>query len=52
VRRDLVVGDVIFLVKDYPELRAFYKDFESKDHGSVVLKRSAEKASLETPANK
>ena len=44
VRRDLILGDVYFPVADYPQLRTFYNDFEHKDHGSIVLKRSAETA--------
>jgi hypothetical protein len=45
VRRDLILGDVYFPVAEYPQLRTFYNDFEHKDHGSVVLKRSSETAS-------
>ena len=52
LRRDLTVGDMYFPLKDYPELRTFYNDFEAKDHGSIVLKRSTEKAELEAPATK
>ena len=50
VRRDLVLGDLYFPVKDYPDLRAFYNDFEHKDHGSVVLKRSTENAAVQQPS--
>ena len=52
LRRDLTVGDMYFPLKDYPELRTFYNDVEAKDHGSIVLKRSTEKAELEAPATK
>jgi hypothetical protein len=52
VRRDLLMGELYFPLKDYPELRTFYSDLEAKDHGSVVVKRSAENASLEAPASK
>ncbi len=37
-RRDFVFADVIVLVKDYPDLRSFYSQFESKDQESIVLK--------------
>ncbi len=47
VRRDLVLGDLYFPVKDYPELRTFYNDFEHRDHGSVVLKRGMDNAALQ-----
>jgi hypothetical protein len=37
VRRNLTVGDVLFLKVDYPELREFYGKFETKDQEPVVL---------------
>ena len=46
IRRDLILGDLYFPVSDYPQLRTFYNDFEHKDHGSLVLKRTAETASV------
>ena len=45
IRRDLVLGDLYYPATDYPQLREFYNDFERKDHGSVVLKRSSDTAS-------
>jgi hypothetical protein len=47
VRRDFILGEFYFLLKDYPALRTFYSDFERKDHGSVVLKRSTETATVQ-----
>ena len=44
VRRDLVLGDLYFPPEDYPRLRAFYNDFEHKDHGSIALKRTSDTA--------
>ena len=38
VRRTLVIGDILVLRKDYPQLRSFYGKFETKDQESVVLK--------------
>ena len=46
VRRDFILGDVFFPATDYPQLRTFYNDFEHKDHGSIVLKRTSETASV------
>ena len=48
VWRDFLINDFYFPVEDYAKLRTFYGNFERKDHGSVVLKRtSEEKASME-----
>lgn len=44
VRRDLVLGEIYFPIKDYPALRTFYNDLERKDHDSVVLKRTEQAA--------
>ncbi len=52
LRRDMVLGDLYYPLKDYPELRTFYNDLEHKDHGSVVLKRSSDTASMQAPAGK
>ena len=40
-RRDLIVGGVIILSKDYPDLRKFYTQFESNDQAAVVLKSAS-----------
>ena len=37
VRRNYILGDTIFLVKDYPEFRSFYSKLETKDQESIVL---------------
>jgi hypothetical protein len=37
-RRTYAVGDVLVTVPEYPELRKFHTQFESKDQESVVLK--------------
>jgi hypothetical protein len=37
-RRDFALGDVIFKYVDYPALRSFYAQFETKDQEPVVLK--------------
>lgn len=47
VRRDLVLGDVYFAPEDYAGLRTFYNDFEGKDHGSIVLKRTGQSPSAQ-----
>ena len=50
IRRDLVMGELYFPLKDYPELRTFYNTFETKDHATVVLKRPTQTASSQSPA--
>ncbi len=37
-RRDFVFNDIFVLSKDYPNVRTFYSQFESKDQENVVLK--------------
>ena len=51
-RRDFIFADVIILPKEYPNLRSFYAQLESKDQETVILKpASAVTASnTETPA--
>lgn len=41
VWRDLFIGEFLFPLDEYPQLRSFYSSFERKDHGSVVLKRTS-----------
>ncbi len=36
-RRDYVLGEIIFMPAEYPELRSFYSKMETKDQESVVL---------------
>ncbi len=38
VRREFVLGEIIFMPKDYPELRTFYNKVETRDGESLVLK--------------
>jgi len=37
VRRNFTNAEILFLPKEYPELRAFYNKFESKDQENIVL---------------
>ena len=37
MRRDFVLGEILFFQKEYPDLRAFYNKFETKDQESIVL---------------
>lgn len=49
-RRDFAYNTVIFLPKEYPQLRSFYSQFEANDQQSVVLKStSAVTAAATTP---
>jgi hypothetical protein len=41
VRREFDLGTTLFTRDDYPNLRAFYNKFETKDQESVVLKVTA-----------
>jgi hypothetical protein len=47
IRRDFVIGDIIILATEYPELRTFYGKLESKDQENVILKL----ASTASPAS-
>ena len=49
LRRDFVMGDIYFPHDDYAGLRAFYSDFEAKDHSNVVIKRGTTTASATVP---
>jgi len=37
IRRNYTLGEIIFMPKEYPELRTFYGKMETKDQESVVL---------------
>ncbi|MEO6923516.1 MAG: transglutaminase, partial [Bryocella sp.] len=50
VRRSFAYNDIIFNRDEYPELRNFYSQLETKDHDSVVLKSSATAPAASTPA--
>jgi hypothetical protein len=39
--RNLLVGEIVFPVDQFPDLRAFYNKFETKDQEPVVLKSAA-----------
>ena len=41
IRRNFTIGEILFMPKDYPELRAFYNKFESKDQENIVLTASS-----------
>ncbi|MGI4853021.1 MAG: DUF3857 domain-containing protein [Janthinobacterium lividum] len=45
IRRDLILGDMYFPLEDYAAVRSFYNDFEQKDHGAIVIKRTADASS-------
>jgi hypothetical protein len=49
-RRAFLMGEIIFATKDYPELRTFYSQLQTKDKESVVLKMTPVTASSTTPA--
>jgi hypothetical protein len=49
-RRNYLLGSVIFMTKEYPELRTFYSKMETKDQESVVLTTAPVKASKPAPA--
>jgi transglutaminase-like putative cysteine protease len=38
IRRDLYMGEVLFMQKQYPDLRAFYSQFEAKDQEPIILR--------------
>ena len=38
VRREFVLGEIVFMQKDYPDLRSFYNKVETRDQESLVLK--------------
>ena len=41
VYRNLLIGDIVFTLEQYPELRNFYSKFETKDQEPFVLKAGA-----------
>jgi Domain of Unknown Function with PDB structure (DUF3857)/Transglutaminase-like superfamily len=48
-RRNYLLGEIIFMTKDYPELRSFYSKMETKDQESVVLTTAPVTASKTVP---
>jgi hypothetical protein len=47
--RSFFMGDIIFVTKDYPALRTFYSQMQTKDKESVVLKTTPVTATVDTP---
>jgi len=41
IRRDLQIGETIYMPKEYPELHNFYSQFQSKDQEPIILKAAA-----------
>ena len=41
VRRNFLLGEIVFPTNEYPELRGFYRQVESKDQEALVLKLSS-----------
>jgi hypothetical protein len=41
IRRDFLIGEIIYKPEEYPNLRTFFTAFETKDHEPVVLKPAA-----------
>jgi hypothetical protein len=50
VRRDFILGEIIFLPDKYPSLRDYYLKMENKDQESVVLTTAHVAAKAATPA--
>jgi Domain of Unknown Function with PDB structure (DUF3857)/Transglutaminase-like superfamily len=51
LRRDYVLGEVLFMPTEYAELRSFYSKFENKDQESVVLTTAPVAAKATPPGN-
>jgi hypothetical protein len=49
VQRNYSLGEIVYLPKDYPELRGFYSKMETKDQESVVLTTAPVTASKTVP---
>ena len=49
VQRNYSLGEIIYMVKEYPELRSFYSKMETKDQESVVLTTAPVTASKTVP---
>jgi hypothetical protein len=50
VQRNYSLGEIIYLAKEYPDLRSFYSKMETKDQESVVLTTAPAKAGKPVPA--
>jgi hypothetical protein len=51
VRRDFILGELVFMPNEYPNLRAFYNKFETKDQESIVLTAAAPAAAKPVTGN-
>ena len=51
VRRNYILGDIVFQVAQYPAFRTFYTKMENKDHESVVLTTAPVTAKASPAAN-
>lgn len=51
VRRNYILGDIIFQTAQYPAFRTFYSKIENKDHESVVLTAAPVTAKASPTAN-
>jgi hypothetical protein len=49
VQRNYSLGEIIYLAKEYPELRSFYSKMETKDQESVILTTAPVKAGKPVP---
>ncbi len=49
-RRELALGEILYLPAEYPALRTFYGKFENKDQETVVLKVKATSSASATPS--
>jgi len=50
VRRNLALAEILFMPKEYPELRSFYNKFETKDQETIVLTSGPAAAAAAKPA--
>ena len=51
IRRNYSLGNVIYLTKEYPDLRSFYSKMETADQQSIVLTNVPVAASSSPAAN-
>ncbi len=51
VRRNYILGEIIFQPAQYPAFRTFYSKMENKDHESVVLTTAPVTAKASPTAN-
>lgn len=51
IYRNYLLGTILFYTKEYPELRSFYSQMETKDQESIVLDASPQAEAKTTVAN-